>query len=129
MPTIEIGKEQLMNAVLQMPPNELEEFVRKVFSIKARERAPVLSERESELLQQINRGLPSATQKRLNDLIAKRRAATISAKELRELKKLTDQVEIFDASRLELLIELSHLRNVPLRKLIKPLGLKPVRHD
>jgi hypothetical protein len=30
---------------------------------------------------------------------------------------------------LELLTELSRLRNVPLRKLIKQLGLKPVPHD
>jgi predicted transcriptional regulator len=62
-------------------------------------------------------------------LIEKRRAETISAKELRELKKLTDRIEKLDAERLELLIELAALRNVPLRKLIKQLGLKPVPHD
>jgi predicted transcriptional regulator len=62
-------------------------------------------------------------------LIEKRRAETISAKELRELKKLTDRIEKLDAERLELLTELAALRNVPLRKLIKQLGLKPVPHD
>ena len=129
MPTIEIEKEQLLNAVLQMPQSELEEFVRKAFSLKARERAPVLSEREAELLQKIYQGVPPTTQQRLNGLIDKRRAGTISAKELRELKKLTDQIEKFDAKRLELLTELARLRNVPLRKLIKQLGLKPVPHD
>lgn len=129
MPIIEIEKEQLMNAVLQMPRDELEDFVRRVFSLKAREYTPTLSERESELLLQINRGLPSATQERLNELIAKRRAEIISAKELRELNKLTDQVEKLDAQRLELLTELAHLRAVPLRKVIKQLGLKPVAHD
>lgn len=129
MPTIQIEKEQLLNAVLQMPRSELEEFVRRVFSLKAREYAPALSERESELLIRINQGLPSATQQRLNELIDKRRAETISAFELRELKKLTDQIEKSDAKRLELLTELARLRNVPLRKLIKQLGLKPVPHD
>jgi hypothetical protein len=46
----------------------------------------------------------------LNKLIDKRRAETISAKELRELKKLTDQIEKSDAKRLELLTELARLR-------------------
>jgi hypothetical protein len=129
MPTIQIEKEQLLEAMLQMPQRELEQFVAKAFSLKARERTRALSEREAELLFKINKGLPSATQRRLNELIDKRRAETISAKELRELKKLTDQIEKADAKRLELLTELAHLRNVPLRKLIKQLGLKPVPHD
>lgn len=129
MPTIQIEKEQLLNAALQMPRSELEEFVRRLFSLKAREENPGLSERETELLMQINQGLPARLQERLNELIDKRQAATISAKELRELKKLTDQVEQFDAARLQPLTELAQLRNVPLRKLIKQLGLKPVPHD
>ena len=129
MPAIQIEPEQLLHAALQMSRPEIEQFVRKLFSLKIREESPGLSEREAKLLMQINRGLPAATQERLNELIEKRRAETISAKELRELKKLTDQVEKFDAERLELLIELAHLRHVPLRKLIKQLGLKPVPHD
>jgi hypothetical protein len=108
---------------------EIEQFVRKLFSLKIREETPGLPEREAKLLMQINRGLPATTQERLNELIEKRRAETISAKELRELKKLTDRVEKFDAERLEWLIELAHLRHVPSRKLIKQLGLKPVPHD
>lgn len=129
MPTVQIEKEQLLDAVLQMPQSELEQFVSRAFSLKAREQTHALPEREAELLMKINQGLPSATQQRLNDLIEKRRAETISAKELRELKKLTDQIETSDANRLELLTELARLRNVPLRKLIKQLGLKPVPHD
>ena len=129
MPTIQIEKEQLLDALLRMPQRELEQFVAKAFSLKARERTCALSEREAELLSKINRGLPPATQRRLNELIDKRRAEAISAKELRELKKLTDQIEKADAKRLELLTELARLRNVPVRKLIKQLGLKPVPHD
>jgi hypothetical protein len=129
MPTIQIETEQLLNAALQLPPPELERFVAQLFTLKARRNAPSLPEREAELLMKINRGLPTATQERLNKLIEKRRAETISAKELRELKKLTDRIEKLDAERLELLTELAALRNVPLRKLIKQLGLKPVPHD
>ncbi|MGH9938698.1 MAG: STAS/SEC14 domain-containing protein [Blastocatellia bacterium] len=129
MPTVQIEKEQLLDAVLQMPQRELEQFVAKAFSLKARERTRALPEREAELLLKINQGLPSATQQRLDELIDKRRDETINAKELRELKKLTDQIEKSDAKRLELLTELARLRNIPLRKLIKQLGLKPVPHD
>ena len=129
MPTVQIETDELLKAALQLPPVEWEQFVARLFTLKARERVPTLSEREAELLLKINQGLSSATQARLNELIAKRRAESITAKELRELKKLTDQVEEFDAERLTHLSELAALRGVPLRKLIKQLGLTPVSHD
>jgi len=129
MPTIQIETDQLLEAALQMPRDELETFVIRLFTLKATQEAPSLSEREAEILLQINQGLPSAVQERLNELIDQRNARTIRAKELRELKKLTDRVELLDAERLKLLTELAHLRGVPLRKLINQLGLTPVPHD
>jgi hypothetical protein len=129
MPTIEIKSEQLLDAALQMPDAELEDFLAKLFTARAREYAPVLSQKESDLLIKINQGLPHSTQQRLNLLIRKRRTETISREELKELKQLTAQVEKSDAERLKLLVELAKLRNVPLRKLTKQLGLKPVSHD
>lgn len=129
MPTIQIGTEELLNAASQLPQVELEQFVGRLLSLKARERAPVLSEREAELLGKIYQGLPPGMQPRLNKLIKKRRAYTITPDELQELIELTHQVELFDAARLEQLLELAHLRNVSLEDLIKQLGLKPVPHD
>ncbi len=129
MPSIQIEADQLLNAALQMPEEELKQFVAKLFSLKASQRVPTLSPRESELLLKINRGLQPALQERLNELIQKRRAESINAKESGELKKLIDQVETFDVERLALLTELAAIRNIPLRKLIKQLGLRPVPHD
>ncbi|MBI1760435.1 MAG: STAS/SEC14 domain-containing protein [Acidobacteria bacterium] len=129
MPSIQIQPDQLLNAALQMPEKEFQQFITRLFTAKASQRVPTLSERESELLLKINQGLPAARQERLNELIKKRRAETISPQEVRELKKLTAEVERFDVERLGLLTELAAIRNVPLRKLIKQLGLKPVRHD
>ena len=129
MPTTQIQPDQLLNAALQMPEKEFQQFITRLFTAKARQRVPTLSERESELLLKINQGLPTARQERLNDLIKKRRAESISAAEMRELKKLTTEVERLDVERLKLLTELAAVRNVPLRKLIKQLGLKPARHD
>ena len=129
MLSVQVKVEQLLDAVLQMPEDEFQQFVNKLFVLRARRRAPVLAERETELLEEINQGLPPATQARLNELIKKRLAETITDDELQELIRMTNEVELFDAKRLEHLIELAHLRNVPLKKLIKQLGLKPVRHD
>lgn len=129
MSTMPIRTDELLQAALQLPPVEWEQFVTRLFTLKARERAVVLSEREAELLSQIYQGLPAAMQQRLNELIEKRQAYTITETELQELLTLTDQVELFDAARLERLIELAHLRQVPLQQLIQQLGLKPVPHD
>lgn len=129
MPTIQVETDELLKAAAQLPQVELEQFVRRLFSLKARERTSVLSEREAELLDQIYQKLPDDTQQRLNELIKKRQAYTITPDELQELIELTDQAEAFDVARLELISELAHLRNVPLAQLIQQLGLKPVRHD
>lgn len=133
MPTIQIeadlSSDQLLSAARQLPRQEFDRFVGQVLRLRAERIAPVLPAVESELLQKINQGLPQAMQERLNELIEKRRAETINSKELRELKKLTDKIEKLDAERLELLTKLAAVRNVPLRKLIKQLGLKPVAHD
>jgi hypothetical protein len=129
MPTIQVETDELLKAAAQLPQVELEQFVRRLFSLKARERTSVLSEREADLLDQIYQKLPDDTQQRLNELIKKRQAYTITPDELQELIELTDQAEAFDVARLELISELAHLRNVPLAQLIQQLGLKPVRHD
>jgi hypothetical protein len=129
MPTIQIDTEQLLNAALQMPQGELEQFVARLFALKARERVPSLTWRESELLLQINRGLPPPTRQRLNELIEKRQADTITPAELLELRQLTGQIEKSDAERLKCLIELAAIRPAPLDDLIQQLGLKPYPHD
>lgn len=125
MPTIQIETEQLLNAALQMSEEELKQFVAKLFALKARERVPALSEQESKLMLQINQGLSSADARRRKELIAKRESYTISEDELQELIRLTDEAERLNVERVKHLIELSHLRNVPLEELMKQLGIKP----
>jgi hypothetical protein len=87
-----------------------------------------LSHEESELLAQINSGLPAETWERYDRLIAKRRAETLTSTEYRELVRLTNTVETDHARRMELLMKLARLRNVPLEAVMKQLGLKPRRH-
>ena len=88
-------------------------------------RPPHLSPEETQLLQQINQGLPPETWARYHALKEKRDARTLSTEEYRELLSLTDEVELWNARRLELVSALAQLRQVPLRALMDELGLTP----
>lgn len=92
--------------------------------VQAKRRAPSLSSEESVLLQQINRGLPVALQTRFTELDAKRWAETLTTTEHQELLELIAQIEQFDVERVTALGELARLRKVPLRTLMKQLGIK-----
>ena len=127
MPTIQIETNQLLEAASQMPREELERFVARLFVLKARQETPALPERESELLTQINRGLTPETGERMKELITKRQSATISEDEVRELISITDKAERLNVERVKHLIELAALRNVTLDELIDQLGIRP--HD
>lgn len=83
------------------------------------------TERESELLLAINRGLPSEASQRYRTLIDRRRAGTLSPEEHHELLRLTDEAERLQAERIEHLAELSQLRDKPLSALLKELAIRP----
>jgi hypothetical protein len=130
MPTIQIETEQLLNAALQMPRNEMEAFVRNLLVIKAREESLHLDKTEKELLVKIqSQNLSATKQTRMNKLIKKRQSCTITQDELNELITLTDEAENLNVKRIKYLIELAILRNVSLDELIQQLGIKPVSHD
>ena len=128
MPTIQVEAEQLLHAALQMPRAELEQFVARLLALKIRQDTPHLSQAESELLLTINQGIPSATQQRLDALIAKRQAHTLTVGEHQELTRITEQIEQRDAERLQYLIELAALRQITLDALMQQLGLQPAPH-
>lgn len=129
MPTIQIETDQLLQAALQMPRQEMEEFVARLFTLKARQETPGLPEKEAELLQQINQGLPPATARRMKKLIAKRDSRAITEAELQELIGITDEAERLNVERVKHLIELAALRNVTLDVLMDQLGLRPPPYD
>jgi hypothetical protein len=75
------------------------------------------------LFLQINRGLPSEKQKRLEELTARLKDERLSPAEHQELIALTDEIERLNLERLESLVELARLRSVPLETLMKQLGI------
>jgi len=124
MPTIRIETEQLLNAALQLPPPELDHLVARLQVLRRKSKAPRLSVKESELLRQINQGIPADLQQRHAALRRKLRRTKLSASERRELLALTKQMEQLDVERLRQLAELAKLRELSLSDLMEQLGLK-----
>jgi hypothetical protein len=80
---------------------------------------------ENTLLQKIAETLPTAIQQHYNELRAKLQAETLTAEEHQELLNLIDIVEQFDADRLQHLVALAQLRQVPLPELLNQLKISP----
>lgn len=120
---IEIDLDEVLKSVAQLDPHELEQVVNQFIALQARRRAASLSPAETELLQQINQGLPSALRSRYAVLNAKLHDETITPAEHEELLQLTDQIEQADAERLRHLIALAQLRQVSVETLMDQLGI------
>jgi FixJ family two-component response regulator len=119
----------LLDAVKEMSAREFDEFMEKAISARRPKRAATLSPRETKLMARINRGLPADLSSRYAQLAARRKKACLTQEEHRELLQLTHQAESRDADRAVALLELSKLRRVPLRLLMKQMGIgTPARH-
>ena len=81
-------------------------------------------EKERRLLQKINLGIPVATWKRYNYLKSLRDNEQLDPEEHVELIRISDQIEEANAERMKYLIELSKLKQVPLKELMNSLGIK-----
>ncbi len=120
-----LSPDELLRAVDRLDESQLRPLVTQILCRTARRLAPVLDRRESELLEAINQGLPTESEKRYRELIAERQAETLSPAALEELKSLTDQAEKLQAERMAHLVNLAQLRGVPLTDLMTELGIEP----
>ena len=115
--------DDLLQAVAQLKPEEAERFFAQAQALRARHRAVSLPRGETVLLRQINRGLPGRVQQRFDELVAKRRADTMTADERREFLQLVNRIEKHDARRVEWLGQLARLRGQSLREVMQELGI------
>jgi preprotein translocase subunit SecA len=122
---INIELEQLLSGVSQMDTADLEKLVEQIALLLAQRKVASLPQHEAELLLQINQGLPENIQRRYDELRDKLKSETITPEEHQELLTLTDTTEQADADRLQHLIELSQLRQMPLNDLMTQLGIHP----
>ena len=120
---IEIDLDEVLQGLARLGTKELEQFVEKVMALQAQHRAPSLSKDETELLQQINCGLPAAIPQRYDALNAKLHDETITTEEHEELLTLIDRLELADAERIQRLIALARLRSVSVDTLMEQLGI------
>ena len=108
----------------ELSPNEVEIALERLLSIRASQKAPALGKQETALLQQINDGLSQEELEELKVLIAKREAEEISETELHRLILLTEKMERLNVERMQLIAELSSIRNMSIRDLIKELDIR-----
>jgi hypothetical protein len=132
MPTIQLqaslSTDDLIQAVDQLTPGELDTILRHVLTLRARRRVRSPSAAETTLLQRINQGLPREQQERYQALLDRRNARTLTQEEHEELLRLTDQVEQAEADRAAALVELAQLRQVSVDHLLRELGIHPASH-
>lgn len=86
---------------------------------------PHLDAEQSRLLEQINQGLSQSEWDRYYSLVAERQAGKLSESDYAELAATSRRIEELNARRLELLVELAHLRSVSLPELLDELGIVP----
>ncbi len=121
MTTLEIKSKipltELLDSLKQLGVNELGEVASTAVRLRASRRGRVLPDYETTLLQQINKALTSIEQERMDTLIGKRQAETLTKAELTELIELGDLIEDIQVERLSALIELAAVRNISLESL------------
>jgi hypothetical protein len=94
----------------------------------ARPGAPsTMSPAETELLRQVQQGLPEATWQRYRELVARRETEELADAEQPELVALADTVEAWNVRRLELARKLADLRGVPCQTVLEELNLVAAR--
>lgn len=120
----DVDIDQLLEGVAQLDTAELRQFLTRASLLLAQRQDTALPSSESELLRQINQGLPADTQHRYDELREKLRREELSSEEHEELLKLVDVVEQATADRLQHLIALSQLRQISLDELMKQLEIR-----
>lgn len=120
--------EDLLESVERLAPDDFRRFLDSVLALHARRQAPQVSAAEADLLRRINQGLPDHVRGRYDDLVARRRAETLTDEEYGELLDLTDQVERAEADRLAALSDLASVRQTPLPSLLQDLGIPAPAH-
>jgi hypothetical protein len=124
MPKVHVTSQIELEGLARLGTKELEQFVDKVIMLQAQRRAPSLPKNETELLQQINRGLPADIRQRYDALNAKLHDETITPQEHEELLTLIDRIELADAERMQRLVALAQIRGVSVDALMEQLGIR-----
>jgi hypothetical protein len=115
--------DEILAAADRLDETGLDQLLQQVSLMRARRQAPLLSPQESSLLQQINQGLPDDLDRRSQALREKSQNGAITPTEAAEFGQVNGLIEKLAAQRIEALIKLSELRQVPFTQLLDDLGI------
>lgn len=116
--------QQLLDAIGNLPTDELLSIADGVSQLRARRMAPSLSTPETKLQQRIQHAVLSTPERRrLAELGAKLETEPLTLSEQSEMLTLTDRSELLNVERLKAVQELAILRNQPFREVMQELGL------
>jgi len=121
--------ESKMREVAQAEGLDVPALVRETMAARLRRYDPSRFLTEAELLTRINRGFPEAFWDRYRQLIAKRRAETMTDEEQQEAIGMSDHLEAWSVERLQYLIKLAAIRHTTVDALMQELGIHPTRVD
>ena len=119
-----VTTEEIMAALEQLNAADADKVTLRLLHLQARRRAANLSASETELLLEIYCAKRPGFQVRFDLLNSKRRAFTLNQEEHEELLSLVDESETFASRRVAAIGQLAALREVPVAKVMKQLGLK-----
>lgn len=119
---LEITTENLLNAVVQMPESEFDNFVEKAKKLRLKKQK--ISPKEADLLHKINTIFPYEKRRRYNELYARFKKDDLSKDEYEEVLKLSNEFEMLNAERIGLIGELAKLRGQTLDEVMDFFELK-----
>ncbi len=118
-----MGVDELLTAVDNLSEPDLDHLVKRALFVRARRKTNVLTAAETDLLLEINQGIPEHLHDRYEVLLEKRDDEALTEVEYAELLDLSDRIEGLGVRRIEALVKLATLRQVPLSKLMDDLGI------
>ncbi len=127
MSKIQISTEiDLLSVLPQLDTSDLERYAKEIAKLLAQRKTKSKKAKIADLLQNLNEKcvLSEKDSSRFYELRTKRTKEELAPKELKELFKLIKAEENLRIKRIKILGEISKLRNIPLAKLNKELGIK-----
>ena len=127
MSKVQIKTEIDLLAILpQLDTSDLEHYAQEIAKLLTQRKAKSKKAKIAELLRQLNEEcvLPEGDVERFYELKSKREKAALPSKEEKLFFKLIKEEEKLRIKRIKVLGEIAQLKNIPLAKLNKELGIK-----
>ncbi len=114
---------ELLKAIEQLAPKELEQLICKVRKIQARNHTPGYKKIEQELIEKIQMSLPAKMEDRYQLLLHKKQQGILSKKEEQELMQIVEHIEELDLKKAEAIYTLANIKGLSGKDLLNHLAV------